>query len=194
MPQALHHISEHRFFYSAGFVAFNLLVLLSISNTTARRIFGTFCVVGLLFLLHYLFIGISIPRLRADDWKSPTSRGIGVQSVKEWKRVPDIGTSFFVIREKNFLGPKNKTSLTSFFGQIISQWTSGKNAKVDYGKGFIANGIRWYTATATLADGRILYFWCAEFKQQRVVALLSNAPGADETDVREIAQVVGKIR
>jgi hypothetical protein len=194
VPQALHHMSEHRFFYAAGFFAFNILVLLSVSNTAARRIFGTFSVLGFLFLLHYVFIGLSLPKLRPNDWTSAYNRGIGLRSVKEWKRIPDIGTSLYLIREKNFLGPKNKVPLTNFFEQVISQWTAGKSAKIDHGKGFISNRIRWRTAEATLGDGRTLYFWCAELKQQRIVVMLSNAPGADETDVREIAQVVGKIR
>lgn len=189
-------MSEYRFFYSAGFVLFNLLILLSVGNTTARRIFGTFCVIGLLFLCHYLFLGVSLPALRPNDWEGPINRGYGVRIVREWKRVPDLGTSFFVLQEKNFLGPKNDMPLNTFFGNVITERLAGKEAPVEYGTGFVTNGIHWLTASTALPDGRQLFFWCAEFRQQRVVLYLSVAPTmvGDKTDLKEIAALVGNIK
>ena len=194
--QALRHMSEYRFFYSAGLVLFTLLVLLSTSNTAARRIFGTFCVVGILFLLHYLFIGVTLPPLRPDDWKGPLQRDIGMRSVKEWQRVPDIGTSLFFICEKNFLGPKNETSMSEFFSQVMSAQTGGKEANVEYAKEFVTHGIRWQPATVTLSKSETRYFWAAEFKQQRIVIELSNAPFSldAEKDLQEIVTLVGNIK
>ena len=195
VPQALHHMSEYRFFYSAGFVLFNLLALLSVDRTAARRIFGTFCVIGVLFLLHYLFIGIAIPPLRPDDWKGPIQRSMGIRSIQEWNRVPDIGTSLFVIREKNFLGPKNETPMSSYFSQVISERTAGKEAKVEYAEEFITHGIRWRPAVVTPSKGGKLYFWAAEFKQQRVVIelVMASSPDADR-DLQEIVTLVGNIK
>ena len=196
IPRALHHMSEHRFFYAAGFFLANLLMLLSVSKTAPRRIFGTFCIIGLLFLLHYLFIGFSIPALRPYDWEGPVTRSIGIRSAKEWKRVPDIGTYFRVILEKNFLGPKNETPLNNFFSEVVSQQTAGKEATVGYGQEFVTHKIRWKPGSAKiLKDGRMMYFWCAELKQQRVVIVLSNAPGSRDADrdLQEITALVGNI-
>lgn len=196
VPKALHHVSEHRFFYAAGFFAVNLLILFSVSKLVARRIFGTLSVVGLLMVLHYLFIGIAVPSLRADEWEGPVTRGMGIRSVKEWKRVPDIGTYFRVVRERNFLGPKNKTPLSAFYSDVVADQTGGKEASVGYGQEFVTQGIRWKPGSAKiLKDGRMMYFWCAEFKQQRVVIVLSVAPGSRDADkdLAEITTLVGKI-
>jgi hypothetical protein len=196
VPKALHHMSENRFFYAAGFLVLNLLILFSVSKTAPRRIFGTLSVLGLLFVLHYLFIGIALPSLRPDEWEGPITRGIGIRSSKEWKRVPDIGTYFRVVREKNFLGPKNDKPLNIFYSEVVADQTGGKEATVGYGQEFVTRGIKWKPGWAKmLKDGRLMYFWCAEFKQQRVVVVLSIAPGSrdGDKDLAEITTLVGNI-
>jgi len=91
---ALHHVSEHRFFYSGGLVVLTLLVLLSTANQTARRIAGSFCVVGVLFLnaLKMMVLPLIL-----------TSLVVGVTGVAEPSKLGSLGIQTLIYYKKNSL-------------------------------------------------------------------------------------------
>jgi hypothetical protein len=192
---ALKHVSEHRFFYGAGTFILTLLILFSTNKLTARRIFGSICVLSILFLLHYLFIGIWLPKLPADSWRGPTSRSLGFRSVKEWIWVPEGNSVLSVIREKNWLGPKNKSPLTASMEKAVVERVKGATA-LEYGKGFVCNGVPWKNAISARSDGGPVYVWGAEFKQQRLIIILDQPGGAVQKDrsLQDILAMIKKIQ
>lgn len=188
-------VSAHRFFFTAGLLAVSLLVLLGTNNnnTAARGIFGTTAVIGLLGLLHYLFLGVAVPSLPQDEWRGPEYRGLGRRVVKEWQRVPEGGT-LLVIQEHNFKGPWNEETEDGFLRRMVAENVAGGQAV--YASGFVINGILWKTASAAGSDGREVFIWAAQFKQHRIAVVLSEPAGSRsrDRDLRDVADVVGRFR